>query len=58
MRAIADTGEAADALLLVDAHDTALVAVDRVGRAHIDALAALVAVGGDESVVIVQDADG
>lgn len=58
MRAIADTGETADTLFLVDAHDAALVAVDRVSRAHVDAFAALVAVGGNEGVVIVQDADG
>lgn len=58
MGAIADTSKAADAFFLVDAHDAALVTVDRVGCAHVDALAALVAVSGNEGVVIVQDADG
>jgi len=54
--AIADAAQAADAFFLVNADDAALVAVDGMGSTHIDALAALGAVGGNESIVVIENA--
>jgi len=56
--AVAHATKAADALLLVDAHDTISVTVDGIGGAHVDAFAALIAHSRLVCSVILNYSDG
>jgi hypothetical protein len=58
VRTIADTTQTADTLLFVDAHNAPLIAIDGIGGAHVNTFATLIAHGGDEGIVVVEDSDG